>query len=147
MPSSGSASAPRYTVFHRNLTTILLFPRYRYEHPEGSGNYVKSHWKISKKYLKGWFFIDFVSIFPFDTMGMVMKSDAMSSMKIFRIIRLLRLLKLARMFKTSRILKRMQSKITLLFATQSLMYEESRRDPFPLQRSATPCGVSLGLVG
>ena len=43
------------------------------------GGYVVEHRLIAKNYLTGWFIIDFVSILPFDTLGMVMQSDDIPS--------------------------------------------------------------------
>ncbi|CAM9556910.1 unnamed protein product, partial [Choristocarpus tenellus] len=58
--------------------------------------------EICRKYLKGWFFIDFLSTVPIDTLA---KSEGdpdsavFRSTKLLRIMRLVRLLKLVRLFK------------------------------------------------
>ena len=46
--------------------------------------------KIVKHYLRGWFTIDIGSIMPFDTVGVLVESDAINQLKIVRIIRLFR---------------------------------------------------------
>ncbi|OQS07281.1 voltage-gated ion channel superfamily [Thraustotheca clavata] len=65
-------------------------------------------------YIKGWFVADFVSILPFDLIGMYLPTDNGSSLnikqlKIIRVIRLFRLVKLARVFRASRIYSRWEA--------------------------------------
>jgi potassium voltage-gated channel Eag-related subfamily H protein 7 len=85
------------------------------------GGFVISHSKIAKHYLTGWFTIDFVSILPFDTIGMVSNSEEVSQLKFFRMVRLARLLKLLRVLKGSRIFKRWQSRIGMQHSTMTLL--------------------------
>ena len=72
---------------------------------------------IVKKYLRGWFAVDFVSILPFYIMGWAMDVDdngsgseqgrsASNLLASVRAIKLLRMIKLARVLKASRIIKR-----------------------------------------
>ena len=61
--------------------------------------------KIAYNYLYGWFFIDFVSIFPFD---MLMSSGVAT--KLFRLARLPRLIKLLDISRFSKLLKSFQNK-------------------------------------
>ena len=60
---------------------------------------VKNHALILRHYIKTWFFIDFVSIIPFDTLTLVL-GDTFAKMKAIKVIRLLRLLKLAKIFRS-----------------------------------------------
>ena len=60
---------------------------------------------IAKRYLQGWFLIDLLSIFPFDTIAMVQNTDA-GSTKLFRMLRILRLFKLFKMVRSSRFFDR-----------------------------------------
>ena len=85
------------------------------------GGFVVEHKLIAKNYLMGWFIIDFVSILPFDTLGMVMQSDDLSQLKIFRIIRLARLLKLLRVLRSSRIFKRWESRVGMQHSTSTMI--------------------------
>ena len=66
--------------------------------------------KIATNYLRGWFFLDVLSIFPsaFDIMPVVQgtSSGSMSNMKVLRVVRALRLIKLVRLVRTSRMLGR-----------------------------------------
>ena len=64
------------------------------------GQMVKSRKLIARRYLKGWFTIDLISIVPFELLTVP------PQMKMVRLIRLLRLLKLARVLKASRLLAR-----------------------------------------
>ncbi|KDO27239.1 hypothetical protein SPRG_07488 [Saprolegnia parasitica CBS 223.65] len=68
---------------------------------------------IISHYARGWFLADFVSILPFDFVGMFLGTDSSSSnlktLKIIRVIRLFRLVKLARVFRASRIYSRWEA--------------------------------------
>ncbi|CAD7939704.1 unnamed protein product [Amoebophrya sp. A25] len=72
---------------------------------------------IIRKYLTGWFIIDFLSIIPYD----LITCWSGESLGTFRIFRLLRLMKLARIFRASRLFKRWQDHISLTFASIALM--------------------------
>ena len=66
---------------------------------------VGDRWVTSRKYIamnyfQTWFFIDLVSIFPFDIIGLVVDSST-SNMKVLRVVRCMRLFKLIRLLKTS----------------------------------------------
>jgi CRP-like cAMP-binding protein len=56
---------------------------------------------IMKNYLSGWFFIDFVTTFPFDRIAkpFVKEGGALRSIKLLRVLRLARLLKLAKILQ------------------------------------------------
>lgn len=56
---------------------------------------------IAKEYIKGWFFIDFISVFPF----YLMFPQAGKTTKLFRLFRLPRLLQLFSIQKVSGMLK------------------------------------------
>ena len=62
---------------------------------------------IAKKYLKGWFAIDFFAIFPFDffTQGHSHTSEYSDFIRVARIGRMYKLLKLARLLRILKILK------------------------------------------
>ena len=62
----------------------------------------RNRWEISKKYLKGWFFIDFIAIVPFDK---ILSSGSFNSLVRFtRIGRLSKLIKLTRLLRVLKIL-------------------------------------------
>jgi potassium voltage-gated channel Eag-related subfamily H protein 7 len=79
------------------------------------------HSRIALHYFKSWFWVDLVSVLPFDTLGLVMDSEAMSQMKGARIVRLMRLLKLLRLLRSMRIFNRWQDKFGISFAMKSLI--------------------------
>jgi potassium voltage-gated channel Eag-related subfamily H protein 7 len=83
--------------------------------------FVTKHSMIAKNYFCGWFTIDLISVLPFDTLGLVMDSEAMSQMKGARIVRLMRLLKLLRLLRSMRIFNRWQDKFGVSFALKSLI--------------------------
>jgi hypothetical protein len=89
-------------------------------------NRAKGGWSINHKdiahhYFTTWFPIDFISIIPFGLIGRFMNSKEIDQLKILRIIRLLRLAKLLRIFKSSRIVKRYQSHVSISHATQTMI--------------------------
>jgi potassium voltage-gated channel Eag-related subfamily H protein 7 len=102
---------------------------------DGEGVWCMSHRIIARKYFKSWFVLDFVSILPFDTLGLALDSSNCSSMergapgrgtcisdlKIFRVIRLLRLLKLLRILRASRIFKRWEQQMSMSYSMRSLI--------------------------
>lgn len=82
---------------------------------------VRDRKQIAKLYLSCWFWIDLLSILPFDTMGLLMASPAIQKLKVIRIIRLLRMLKLAKMLRASQIFKRWENATSLSYAKQGLI--------------------------
>jgi hypothetical protein len=54
---------------------------------------------ISTNYLKGWFAIDFISIFPIDLIFMLLHINIGGYNKVFRVLRMGKLQKLARVVK------------------------------------------------
>jgi potassium voltage-gated channel Eag-related subfamily H protein 7 len=72
---------------------------------------------IARRYLRGWFAIDLLSILPFDIVGLTVNSTEVSQMKSMRLVRLLRLLKLLRVLRSSRIVSRWESQLGLSYAS------------------------------
>jgi len=107
---------------------IVLLLNLAYQtHSDDGGHWIVNKRRIVIHYLKGWFFVDFISVLPFwaitmdynDIFGLqaaatnaamiensVSESDLRRATVLFRTIKLLRLLKLARVLKASRILQR-----------------------------------------
>jgi len=83
--------------------------------------WVTDHKKIAIRYLKGWFWIDLLSILPFDILGVVLDSDSVQTLKALRLIRLLRLIKLLRLLRTSRIMARWAPIVPLRYSITSLI--------------------------
>ncbi|KAK3238061.1 hypothetical protein CYMTET_51902 [Cymbomonas tetramitiformis] len=75
---------------------------------------------IQHKYLASWFLLDIVSIFPFDMLGIFLKSGSLSSFRIFRVIRLLRLAKLLRIMRAARIWQRIESSMAINYSVMEL---------------------------
>jgi len=102
-----------------------------YQNEEGA--WVMEHSKIAKIYMKSWFILDFVSVLPFDTLGLALddpvcaekprsaRDTCISDLKIFRVIRLLRLLKLLRILRASRIFKRWEQHMSMSYSMRSLV--------------------------
>lgn len=79
-----------------------------------------SHPKIIRRYLRGWFIIDFFSIQQFDVIGLVMNSEAMQKAKVVKIIRLLRLLKLVKVSIAARIFHRIEVRFSVTYQKLAL---------------------------
>ena len=104
------------TAFFLDMVRIFFTSYY----DEDDQQWIMSPRLIRRRYLKGWFTIDLVSILPFDTVGLVLDSPEMNDLKVLRIIRLLRLLKLLRIMKAMRILSRWEDHISISYAWISL---------------------------
>ena len=77
-----------------------------YPDPNRGNILIKSSPMIVRRYLRTWFFIDFVSSVPFDALAMIPSATFLSQ---FKPLRLVRLLKLARVAKLKRILARWEA--------------------------------------
>jgi hypothetical protein len=72
--------------------------------------WIKDPHKIAKNYMRGWFIIDIVSVFPFDLVADIVFADSSSGdLQILKVIRAIRLLKMARVLRAGRILGRLQA--------------------------------------
>ena len=103
--------------------------------PEKGSTWVKSLPSIRKRYMKGWFAVDLLSVLPFWTFGMVVNSQnddsagadesggggAESLLRVVRAVRLLRLIKLGKVLGMSRILKRYEAHMDISYAQISLV--------------------------
>ncbi|EQC38482.1 hypothetical protein SDRG_04190 [Saprolegnia diclina VS20] len=86
---------------------------------------------VAQHYLRGWFLIDFASIFPFETLSSSDKSstdpDAPSTaapsnrLVVLRILRILRIMKLMRVFRANRIVARWQARLDFPIALSKLI--------------------------
>lgn len=83
--------------------------------------YIAEHVLIMRHYLRTWFMVDLVSVFPFDILGLLLESDELSQLKLIRAIRLVRLLKLARLLRAMRIVKRWEVEVGMSYRKMSLM--------------------------
>lgn len=86
-----------------------------------TGQLITSRTAIARRYFRGWFWIDLMSILPFDVVGLLVESAAVGQLKILRVVRFIRLLKLARVFRASRIFSRWESALGLTFAVLKLV--------------------------
>merc|ERR1711970_73619 len=76
--------------------------------------------EIVSRYLGGWFLVDFISIVPFEAIGLVLNNSALSQLKILRILRLLRLFKLVKILRSAAILSKWQSRVGIKYSVMSL---------------------------
>lgn len=68
---------------------------------------------IAINYVKTWLFVDIISVFPFDSLGLMLESGSTDfhKLRLLKVVRGLRLLKLMRVLRASRILKRWQNSL------------------------------------
>jgi hypothetical protein len=76
---------------------------------------------VRRRYLRGWFPLDFLALLPFGMIGFIMNNDKVKDMAFMRLIRLLRLLKLARLMKASRIIAKVMMASDLLMRQWSFI--------------------------
>ena len=60
---------------------------------------------IRKRYLRGWFFVDFVSVLQFDVLELVLGGKDNSDVGQLKVVRMLRILLLFKMLKMLRVLR------------------------------------------
>lgn len=85
------------------------------------GVLVKDRKVITMAYLKGWFLLDFVSTFPFDTVIKAITGEAGRSMGLLQTIRLLKIAKVGRVLQLSKVAKRLMAHSGLSFGTQTFL--------------------------
>uniref|UniRef100_A0A061SEQ6 Voltage-gated ion channel superfamily n=1 Tax=Tetraselmis sp. GSL018 TaxID=582737 RepID=A0A061SEQ6_9CHLO len=90
-------------------------------HDASTNAWVTDRRRIARRYLMGPFLIDFLSIIPFDTVGMVLEDGSIQKLKIFRIVRLLRLVKLLRIIRSGKIFKQMEHYLNMGYAMLTLI--------------------------
>lgn len=90
------------------FTDIFIQCRTPYR-DEQTGRLVLDVKKITIKYVSSWFFLDLISVLPFEFLGNILHSgSSLAQLSLLRFFRLTRLLKLLRVFRASRKLKRLQ---------------------------------------
>lgn len=99
----------------------IVFNFFLMFYDEDSGRWVYDKSIIAKRYLRGWFLIDIVSIIPFDVISAVSGEDSLQQFQAFRTVRLFRLFKLLRVFRASRIIQRWKSTLSVKNSTVSLL--------------------------
>jgi hypothetical protein len=110
-------------------TTMQFFLPYKESVTNGGGT-VKNHKKIAWHYLSTWFFIDIISVIPFDYIVLGVTDQAASADETLAesqsllgatsMLRLLRLIKLVRILRASRIFARWENSISIKYSTREL---------------------------
>ena len=90
-----------------------------------TGELIRNHKKLAKKYLRGWFTPDFISVLPVDVIVVAAPSaipeDNQSLVRTIRLLRVLRLFKLIRVLRASRIIQRWENNIAVSTSTRSIV--------------------------
>jgi hypothetical protein len=93
-----------------------------YEERSTKGNvWVRNQRKIVRRYLKGWFVIDFVSIFPFSRVFPLIFGGNFAALRNMRVIRVVRLAKLVRLVRGSRVLKRFEMNMSISYSQLAIL--------------------------
>lgn len=102
------------------LVDLLIQFNLGYFESGGNKQPVYQRSKIAARYIFGWFLVDVISIVPFDIIGFVVGSEAVSRLKILRILRLLRLFKLVKLLRSAEMITKLQSRLGFKYSMMSL---------------------------
>ena len=77
--------------------------------------FVTNRPRVVERYLKGFFFIDLVSITPFRELSVLLGGSGAANFNLIRIVRIIRLAKLLRILRGSRIFQRFENQLTISY--------------------------------
>eukprot|EP00854_Cymbomonas_tetramitiformis_P011366 gene11366-13435_t len=115
---NGARYKPTIIFFFNRLLDIVftldivlnLFTGYYDPH---TGQWVLELKKIFKRYMRGWFAVDLISVLPVDYISIAVSEADLRAVRLIRVLRLLRLFKLLRVLRVSRIFRRIESSFDL----------------------------------
>eukprot|EP00892_Ulva_mutabilis_P006693 jgi/Ulvmu1/4396/UM002_0121.1 len=87
------------------LIDLILRFTLPYAHQDA---WITDSYTIARNYIRSWFFLDLVSIFPFEVFLPNAQTGGAASIRLVKLVRLLRLLKLGRMFRVSALMHRLE---------------------------------------
>lgn len=99
---------------------------------------VRSHWRIAKHYFRTWFFLDFISVVPIDTIMMgidLSEGGDLGVLKMIRMLRLMRLVKLAKILRASNIFARWENFIPFTYQTREVCVTQPELTMHPAART------------
>jgi len=82
--------------------------------------YISDRWSIVRHYIETWFFFDFISVLPFELIGILVSSGDVGKLRALRAVRLLRLVKLVRLIRGVRILNRWEVEMSFSYRKLTL---------------------------
>jgi CRP-like cAMP-binding protein len=101
---------------------------------QSTGNWVMNPSKCAKRYLKGWFSLDVVSLIPWDVIAYVIEQQAagksagadggggdVGNLRILRLLKILKITKLARIIKAAKVFKELATYLMLSSTTKQLV--------------------------
>ena len=77
--------------------------------------------KIAKHYIMTWFFLDFLTLIPLDTIGLLSGADRLKDLRSIKVIRVLRLLKLMRLLRSSKLTHRVEIPVSIPYQHIALL--------------------------
>jgi hypothetical protein len=97
---------------------VDMFRHFFLAYETNSGVLIVSPVLIMRRYLRSWFFIDLLSVIPYDGLSLALGSS--EKLKTVKIIRLMRLLKLAKMLNGSALWERYKAELSISLSMLSL---------------------------
>ena len=89
-----------------------------------SGELIRDHRILARRYLRGWFTVDLVSVLPIDVIVAIapniLPTENTALVRVFKLMRILRLFKLMRVLRASRIMQRWENAIALSSSARSI---------------------------
>lgn len=90
-----------------------------------TGELIRSHAVLARKYLRGWFGVDVLSVLPIDVVVVaapkLIPSEDTSFLRALKLLRIMRLFKLVRVLRASRIIQRWESSISMSTSSRSIL--------------------------
>ena len=105
-------------VFLVDVFVQFFLPLPKKRGTESNSSYERRHWKLAQNYLTTYFFIDVVTIIPFDIL--VWQGAVTGEMKMMKILRIIRLLKVVKVLRASTILQRWENSFAIPSTKQQL---------------------------
>jgi hypothetical protein len=97
----------------------------------GNGNWVMNPHKCAKRYMKGWFSLDIVSLVPWDVIAYFIEQGSnkaggedagdVGKLRILRLLKILKITKLARIIKAAKVFKQLATYFMLSSTTKQLI--------------------------
>ena len=98
---------------------LQFFTSYLVETADGL-NWEVNLWNIACHYLKTWFMLDFITVFPFELFVLFSFVNGGSEWKSLKVLRALRLLKLVRLMRASRFVHQLEIPLSIPYQKVAL---------------------------
>jgi len=104
------------------LTAVKIRVKLGASRSRRESGWIRNRGEIAKRYLRGWFSLDVLSLIPFDFLSVYMAGNAIVKHLVsFRAIRIVRLLKILKVLKMSRTISQLQIYFSISFSKLILL--------------------------